>query len=85
MNASSSSSDAQQQQVPLPETSNLSPKWQRRFDAFLKRKERLQVLFERHRTLLSLSATILSCLAALAGYQSRRIHQERLERRLSEI
>ena len=52
---------------------------------FWDRTERLRIVFEKHRTLLSLSATILSCGAAWAGYQARVNHQRKLEEQLSKI
>ena len=42
-------------------------------------------VFENHRTFLSLSATVLSCVAAWLGYQARVSHQKRLEAQLSSI
>lgn len=59
--------------------------WRARYNAFLERKERVRIVFERHRTFLSLSATILSCLAAIVTYQSRRMHQQKLESQLERI
>ncbi len=42
-------------------------------------------MFESHRTFLSLSATLLSCLAAWLGYEARVRHQRKLEEQLLSI
>ena len=56
-------------------------RWQR----ILEQKETIRIIFEKHRTFLSLSATILSCGAAWAGYQARVNHQSKLENQLAKI
>lgn len=47
--------------------------------------ERVRAIFEKHRTFLSLSATIASCAAAWLGYQARVRHQHKLEEQLQQL
>jgi hypothetical protein len=49
------------------------------------KKEAAVQAFERHRTFLSISATLLSCAAGWFGYESRVRHQNRLEQQLQHI
>lgn len=49
------------------------------------KKEAAVQLFERHRTFLSISTTLLSCAAGWFGYESRVRHQNRLEQQLQHI
>ncbi len=51
----------------------------------MQRVEQVRSIFEKHKTLISLTATLGSTLAAFAGYQARQSHMKKLEEQLQEI